>query len=115
MGCDVTLSNVTDSVGVLGVAGPRSRELLQKLTSCDLSQEAFDFLQCTNLNIAGVDCFAIRISYTGTTTPLFFFSNDLLSSVFSLSLHGQHLTPLFVFSNDLLSSVFNLISEIFKL
>ena len=70
MNFDVTINNVTDSTSVLGVAGPNSRALLKKLTKTDLSNDAFDFLQCANLTIAGVDCFAVRISYSGEITDI---------------------------------------------
>ena len=62
---DVTVKNVTDSISVLGVAGPKSRDLLQSLTDTNLSED-FDFLQCKKLNIADVTVTAVRISYTGT-------------------------------------------------
>ena len=62
---DVTVKNVTDSISVLGVAGPKSRDLLQSLTDTNLS-ENFDFLQCKKLSIDDVKLTAIRISYTGS-------------------------------------------------
>lgn len=61
----VEVTNVTDEVGVLGVAGPLSRKVLQKLASEDLSEEAFKFLHSRRMNIAGIPVTAIRISYTG--------------------------------------------------
>ncbi|TRY65202.1 hypothetical protein DNTS_009427 [Danionella cerebrum] len=62
---DVSLMNVTDEIGVLGIAGPRSRAVLQKLTDEDLGDAAFRFLQCKALQVAGIPVQAIRISYTG--------------------------------------------------
>lgn len=62
---NVEIVNVTDEVGVLGVAGPLSRKVLQKLTSEDLSESAFKFLHGRRMNIAGIPVTAIRISYTG--------------------------------------------------
>uniref|UniRef100_H2LAS5 Dimethylglycine dehydrogenase, mitochondrial n=1 Tax=Oryzias latipes TaxID=8090 RepID=H2LAS5_ORYLA len=64
-GYDVEISNVTDQIGVLGIAGPNSRSVLQKLTDEDLSDSAFKFLQCKTVQLAGVPVRAIRISYTG--------------------------------------------------
>lgn len=64
-GYDVSISNVTDEIGVLGIAGPNSRAVLQKLTSEDLSDAGFKFLQCKMVQLAGVPVRAIRISYTG--------------------------------------------------
>lgn len=69
-GYDVEISNVTDEIGVLGIAGPNSRNVLQKLTSEDLSDAAFKFLQCKSIQLAGAPVRAIRISYTGTAVIL---------------------------------------------
>lgn len=62
------ITNVTDGIGVLGVAGPNSRRVLQKLTDEDLSDNAFKFLHCKAIQLAGVSLRAIRISYTGIET-----------------------------------------------
>ncbi|XP_061148956.1 dimethylglycine dehydrogenase, mitochondrial [Syngnathus typhle] len=64
-GYDVDIANVTDEMGVLGVAGPNSRTVLQKLTQEDMSHSGFKFLQCKLIQLAGVKLRAIRISYTG--------------------------------------------------
>uniref|UniRef100_A0A8C4DBX8 Dimethylglycine dehydrogenase n=1 Tax=Dicentrarchus labrax TaxID=13489 RepID=A0A8C4DBX8_DICLA len=64
-GYDVDISNVTDDIGVLGIAGPNSRKVLQKLTDEDLSDAGFKFLHCKSIQLAGVPVRAIRISYTG--------------------------------------------------
>lgn len=69
-GYDVSISNVTDEIGVLGIAGPNSRKVLQKLTSDDLSDAGFKFLQCKIIQLAGVPTRAIRISYTGIVTDV---------------------------------------------
>uniref|UniRef100_A0A8C2B785 Dimethylglycine dehydrogenase n=1 Tax=Cyprinus carpio TaxID=7962 RepID=A0A8C2B785_CYPCA len=64
-GYHVSVSNVTDEIGVLGIAGPKSRMVLQKLTDEDMSDTAFRFLHCRSMQLAGVPLRAIRISYTG--------------------------------------------------
>uniref|UniRef100_A0A8C6KVL1 Dimethylglycine dehydrogenase n=1 Tax=Nothobranchius furzeri TaxID=105023 RepID=A0A8C6KVL1_NOTFU len=64
-GHDVDISNVTDDIGVLGIAGPNSRKVLQKLTDEDMSDAGFKFLQCKFIQLAGIPVRAIRISYTG--------------------------------------------------
>ncbi|KAA8584326.1 hypothetical protein FQN60_008111 [Etheostoma spectabile] len=63
-GYDVDISNVTDDIGVLGIAGPNSRKVLQKLTDEDLSDAGFKFLHCKCIQLAGIPVRAIRISYT---------------------------------------------------
>uniref|UniRef100_A0A9J8AEG8 Dimethylglycine dehydrogenase n=1 Tax=Cyprinus carpio carpio TaxID=630221 RepID=A0A9J8AEG8_CYPCA len=64
-GYHVSVSNVTDEIGVLGIAGPKSRMVLQKLTDEDMSDTGFRFLHCRSMQLAGVPLRAIRISYTG--------------------------------------------------
>lgn len=64
-GYDVQIKNITDELGVLGVAGPHARKVLQKLTSEDLQDDVFKFLQTKSLKISNIPVTAIRISYTG--------------------------------------------------
>ncbi|XP_045703875.1 dimethylglycine dehydrogenase, mitochondrial isoform X2 [Phyllostomus hastatus] len=64
-GYNVEIKNITDELGVLGVAGPHARKVLQKLTSEDLSDDVFKFLQTKSLKISNIPVTAIRISYTG--------------------------------------------------
>jgi dimethylglycine dehydrogenase len=63
---DVTVENMTARTGVLTVAGPRSRDLLQRLTDDGLSNEAFPYMDARQLRLASVpDVLALRISYEG--------------------------------------------------
>ncbi|XP_030598580.1 dimethylglycine dehydrogenase, mitochondrial [Archocentrus centrarchus] len=64
-GYDVDITNVTENIGVLGIAGPNSRQVLQKLTNEDMSDAGFKFLHCKLIQLAGKPVRAIRISYTG--------------------------------------------------
>jgi dimethylglycine dehydrogenase len=61
----VQLENVTDHYGVLTLAGPRSRELLQGLTEADLSREAFPFFRARHLPVSGIPTLMLRVSYVG--------------------------------------------------
>ena len=61
----VTIRNVTDERGVLVLSGPRSRELLAKLTDVDLSNEGFRWLSGQEIEIAGHTVRALRVSYVG--------------------------------------------------
>lgn len=72
-GYEVDISNVTEDIGVLGIAGPNSRNVLQKLTNEDLSDAGFKFLQCKSIQLAGIPVRAIRISYTGNLFSLMHF------------------------------------------
>eukprot|EP00076_Gallus_gallus_P007601 XP_003643002.1 dimethylglycine dehydrogenase, mitochondrial [Gallus gallus] len=64
-GYKVEIENMTDEMGVLGVAGPYARQVLQRLTAEDLSDGSFKFLQSRHLKLSDIAVTAIRISYTG--------------------------------------------------
>ena len=62
---DVQIKNITDDVACLGIAGPRSREVLSKLTSSDLRDEAFPYLAFKTIELCGLSVQACRFSFTG--------------------------------------------------
>ncbi len=47
------------------VAGPKARDMLQRLTNADLSNENFRFMRSKEIEVAGVPCLAMRVSFTG--------------------------------------------------
>jgi dimethylglycine dehydrogenase len=47
------------------VAGPLARDLLKRLTNADLSNEGFAFMRSAWIDVAGVPCIALRVSFTG--------------------------------------------------
>jgi dimethylglycine dehydrogenase len=57
--------NATDELHGIGIAGPRSRELLQRLTRSDVDSAAFRFRDVRRLRIAGVPAVVARLSFTG--------------------------------------------------
>jgi dimethylglycine dehydrogenase len=61
----VEISNVTNDYGVLVLTGPRSRDILKQLTDADLSNEAFPWLRCQEIEVAGIPTRALRVSYVG--------------------------------------------------
>jgi len=61
----VTLSDVTSAFTVLGVMGPRSRELLSRLTRADLSSSAFPFGTSREVELGQARVRATRITYVG--------------------------------------------------
>ncbi len=62
---DVTVTDATNHLGMLGVSGPKSRDVLQKLTDADLTNESFRWLTGREIEVAGVPCIALRVSYVG--------------------------------------------------
>jgi dimethylglycine dehydrogenase len=61
---DVSVSNVSDSVGIIGLMGPKSRAILAALTDADLDT-GFPWLTAAELTLAGVPVRALRVSYLG--------------------------------------------------
>ena len=61
----VTFERLTTAMGVLVLAGPRSREVLAKLTDTDLSSEAFPWLTGKKLSIGLAQVDALRVNFIG--------------------------------------------------
>jgi 4-methylaminobutanoate oxidase (formaldehyde-forming) len=59
------VTDVTAGYGQLNVQGPRSRELLQSLTSVDLSNAAFPFRAAREIDIGYARVLCTRITYLG--------------------------------------------------
>lgn len=57
--------SVTEAMAGFNVAGPLARTLLKWLTNADLSNEAFPFMRSQQIDVAGVPCIALRVSFTG--------------------------------------------------
>ena len=64
-GADAVLSDVTSLLGVVSVMGPNARQLLSRVTSTDLSNEAFPFSTAQEIVINDCRVRAVRISYVG--------------------------------------------------
>ncbi len=62
---DMSIINRSDEIGILTIAGPKSRAVLGGCTSSDLSNSAFPWLQSREIAIAGIDVTALRLSFTG--------------------------------------------------
>ena len=58
-------SDVTSAYAQINIQGPRSRELMQSLTTVDLSNEIFPFRQVTELDIGFARVICVRITYLG--------------------------------------------------
>ena len=61
----VTFTNLTNQMGVLVVAGPRSRELLAGLTRDDLSNESFGWLSGRWIDVGLAPALALRMNFVG--------------------------------------------------
>lgn len=59
------VTDVTSAYAQINIQGPRSRELLQSITTADLSNEAFPFRGAKEIDIGFARVLCIRITYLG--------------------------------------------------
>ena len=62
---DVRLTDLTQGLAAVNLAGPRAREILTGLTDLDCSPEAFKYLDAKHASVAGVECLILRIGFVG--------------------------------------------------
>ncbi len=61
----VTIEDVTSSYACLGLWGPKARKILQKVTSADVSNEAFPYMTARYITVGDVPALASRVTYVG--------------------------------------------------
>jgi len=61
----VTVTDATDSSAVFGVAGPRSRDLLRRISTADFSNTAFPYFTHREIEFGNTVARAARLSYVG--------------------------------------------------
>ena len=61
----VFVQDVTSGLAQINIQGPRSRELLGRLTTVDMSNDAFPFRAARHIDIGFVHALCIRITYLG--------------------------------------------------
>ena len=61
----VEIQRVTTSTGVLVLAGPHARDVLQSLTDTDLSNTAFPWLSGQRISVGAADLRALRVNFVG--------------------------------------------------
>ncbi|HEX6460145.1 MAG TPA: 2Fe-2S iron-sulfur cluster-binding protein [Thermoleophilaceae bacterium] len=62
---DVTLTDVTQGLAAVNLAGPRAREIMSRLTDLDVSGEAFPYLDGQRGRVAGAPSLILRIGFVG--------------------------------------------------
>jgi sarcosine dehydrogenase len=64
-GADVRIEDITEDHGTLSLMGPHARDVLEKVTSADVSNSAFSFAHVREIDIAGHTVRALRVTYVG--------------------------------------------------
>jgi dimethylglycine dehydrogenase len=61
----VQIESLSERFGTLVLAGPRSREVLSRVTRADLSNAAFPWLSAQTIEIGSAEVWALRVNYVG--------------------------------------------------
>jgi heterotetrameric sarcosine oxidase gamma subunit len=61
----VTLTDVTSAYAVLALMGPKSRDILARVTSVDLSNDSFPFATIREIDVGYATAYANRMTYVG--------------------------------------------------
>ena len=78
----VKYENITDEMGVLVLAGPKSRELLGKISNDDFSNETFPWLSAKEINIGSSPAIAARVNFVGELGWEFHHKMEYQNSIF---------------------------------
>jgi len=62
---DVSISDVSAELAQINLQGPHSRQILQEVTSTDVSDASYPFRTARRVEIDGVDLVCTRITYVG--------------------------------------------------
>jgi glycine cleavage system T protein len=61
----VQVEDVTSRLACLGLWGPRARDVLQPLTTSDLSNEGLPYMRAREIAVGPVPCLTVRVTYVG--------------------------------------------------
>jgi len=64
-GLDATVTDVTQALTALNLAGPGARLVLGAVADLDCSNAAFPYLHVRHANVASVPCLLVRLGFTG--------------------------------------------------
>jgi 4-methylaminobutanoate oxidase (formaldehyde-forming) len=88
----VTVTDMTSARTLLTVQGPRSRELLSRLTTADLTNDAFPYMTAQEIDVHHGLALAIRVTYLGELGWELHIPNDVALTVYDALLEaGQDL------------------------
>jgi 4-methylaminobutanoate oxidase (formaldehyde-forming) len=62
---DVEFRESSDEMSVIGMWGPLAREVLERVTRDDVSEDGFPFMRARDIRLAGIRALAQRVTYVG--------------------------------------------------
>lgn len=78
------VTDVTSGLAQINIQGPRSRELLQSITSTDLSNDAFPFRAAREIDLGFARVLCVRITYLGELGYELFVPTEQAAYVYDL-------------------------------
>ncbi len=86
----VRLSDITSGYGVINLAGPKARKVLEKVTDDDVSNESFPFMAARNIRVGYAPVMAYRVTYIGELGWELYIPMEYMAHVYeALSEAGQ--------------------------
>lgn len=82
VGQEMNIRDVTEQYAVINLCGPSSRDVLEKVTTSDVSRSAFPYLTSQDINVDGCAVRAARLSYTGELGWEIYIENDQALQVY---------------------------------
>lgn len=83
---DVTLEDISDELGMVAIQGPRSIDIMERVTDADLS--SIEYFSWTNATVAGVSTKLARTGYTGEDGFEIYAANDEIGTVWDALLEA---------------------------
>ncbi|MCH7880919.1 MAG: FAD-dependent oxidoreductase [Proteobacteria bacterium] len=80
----VTVRDITSAHGVINLAGPLARQVLQKVCDEDLSHDAFPFMATRDIRIGYAPALAYRVTYIGELGWELYIPSEYLQYVYEL-------------------------------
>ncbi len=81
---EVEIRDITSAYGVINVAGPKARKVLQKLCDHDLAHEAFPFMSAKDIRIGYAQVLAYRVTYIGELGWELYIASEYLQYVYEI-------------------------------
>jgi len=73
---EVTITDITDDYAVIGLWGPRARNILQAVTDADVSNDSFPYMTAMSVDVNGIKVLAQRVTYVGESGWELYVSTD---------------------------------------
>ncbi len=83
-GFDVQLRDITSAHGVINLAGPLARKVLQQVTHDDVSHQGFAFMSARDIRIGHAPALAFRVTYLGELGWELYIPTEYVAHVYDL-------------------------------